>query len=125
MANKLKDFLFPPKSNNQFDSTTIVVNKEEIINNKPVERPIEKPQVDVTMPKPNNVRPNIVTPKEFMQVEEVANQLLMGRSVIVDLTSTEINEAKRICDFLNGVTFALDGKVEKIAKLVYLFSPKN
>ena len=73
----------------------------------------------------NESRPNIVTPKVFAQVEEVANQLLMGRSVIVDLTSTEINEAKRICDFLNGVSYAINGKVEKIAKLVYLFSPKN
>ena len=73
----------------------------------------------------NPNRPNIVTPKMFAQVEEVANQLLDGRGVIVDLTSTEISEAKRICDFLNGVTFALNGKVEKIAKLVYMFTPNN
>ena len=70
-------------------------------------------------------RPNIVTPKQFAQVEEVAIQLLDGRSVIVDLTTTEVSEAKRICDFLNGVTFALNGKVEKIAKLVYMFTPNN
>ena len=36
-----------------------------------------------------------------------------------------LEEAKRICDFLNGVTFALNGKVEKIAKLVYMFTPNN
>ena len=41
----------------------------------------------------NTNRPNIVTPKMFAQVEEVANQLLDGRGVIVDLTSTEISEA--------------------------------
>ena len=73
----------------------------------------------------NTNRPNIVTPKTFSQVEEISNHLLDGVSVIVDLTSTEISEAKRICDFLNGVTFALNGKVEKIAKLVYMFTPNN
>ncbi len=67
-------------------------------------------------------KPTIITPKEFYQVEGIANQLLSGKSVIVDLTTTDINIAKRIVDFLNGVTFAMDGKVDKIAKLVYLFS---
>ena len=49
-------------------------------------------------------------------------------NVITDLAqkyTPEISEAKRICDFLNGVTFALNGKVEKIAKLVYMFTPNN
>ena len=111
MANKLKDFLFPSKGKSELDTTTVVVNKTEI-----------------TTPQPSKVatsRPNIVTPKTFSQVEEVANQLLLGSAVIVDLTSTEINEAKRICDFLNGVTFALNGKVDKITKLVYLFTPNS
>ena len=111
MANKLKDFLFPAKNKNELETTTVIVKKEEIIN----------PQPTIVM----TSRPNIVTPKQFAQVEEVAIQLLDGRSVIVDLTTTEVSEAKRICDFLNGVTFALNGKVEKIAKLVYMFTPNN
>lgn len=111
MANKLKDFLFPAKNKNELETTTVIVKKEEIINPQPT--------------KVMTSRPNIVTPKMFAQVEEVAIQLLDGRSVIVDLTTTEVSEAKRICDFLNGVTFALNGKVEKIAKLVYMFTPNN
>lgn len=68
---------------------------------------------------------NIITPTMFAQVEQIAQDMLKGKSVIVDLTSAEISEAKRICDFLNGVSFALDGKVKKVAKLVYLFTPKD
>ncbi len=113
MGNKLKDFLFPAKGKDELDSTTIVVKKEEIKNKN------GNPSIF------NNASPNILTPKVFSQVESVANELLAGRSVIVDLTETEISEAKRICDFLNGITFALDGKVNKVAKLVYLFSPKK
>jgi cell division inhibitor SepF len=33
--------------------------------------------------------------------------------------------AERIIDFLNGVTYALDGTVEKIGDKVYLFAPAN
>ncbi len=111
MGKKLKDFLFPARGKDELDSTTIVVKKEELN--------------DTNTPIMNNTSPNILTPKVFSQVEGVANELLSGRSVIVDLTETELTEAKRICDFLNGVTFALNGKVDKVAKLVYLFSPKN
>lgn len=110
MGNKLKDFLFPIKEKNELDSTTIIVKEKNTNeNNKNI----------------GVASPNIITPKVFSQVEEIANEMLNGRSVIVDLTDTELTEAKRICDFLNGVTFAINGKVEKVAKLVYLFSPKN
>ena len=110
MGNKLKDFLFPIKEKKELDSTTIIVKEKSTIdNNKNI----------------GVASPNIITPKVFSQVEEIANEMLNGRSVIVDLTDTELTEAKRICDFLNGVTFAINGKVEKVAKLVYLFSPKN
>ena len=73
----------------------------------------------------NNSNKNIITPKVFSEVEAIANDLLAGNSMIVDLTSTDIQEAKRICDFLNGVTFAIGGSVEKIVRLVYLFNPKS
>lgn len=112
MSNKFKNFLFPSKENNQLDSTTVVIKKDEINNNN------EKKQNFSS-------KPNIFTPKVFSQVEEIAEELLKNKSVIVDLTSTELLEAKRICDFLNGVSFALNGSVEKIAKLVYLFTPKQ
>ena len=114
MGNKLKDFLFPAKEKNELDSTTIIIKDDTLTKNNNNKRK------DVGV-----ASPNIVTPKVFSQVEEIANELLNNRSVIVDLTDTELVEAKRICDFLNGVTFAIDGKVEKVAKLVYLFSPKN
>lgn len=112
MANKIKDFLFPSKGKEELDNTTIIYTAKE-----------EKKNMSSTQFKANT--PNIITPRVFAQVEGIANELISGKSVIVDLTSTDISEAKRICDFLNGVTFALNGSVEKVAKLVYLFSPKN
>ena len=102
--NKLKDFLFQNKDSNELDSTTIVINKDyQNINNTRTNNIVSKSSTQ------------IITPKVFSQVESIANQILNGNSVIVDLTSTDIAEAKRICDFLNGVTFAINGKVEKIS----------
>ena len=112
----LKDFFSNKKDSSIFDSTTVVVNKKEldddlIDNNKEQRKP--------------SGSTNIIRPESFLDVEKIAEELLKGKSIIVDLTSTSITEAKRICDFLNGVTYAINGQVKKIAKLVYLFSPSS
>lgn len=113
MANKLKEFLFPSKEKEEFDSTTVVINKKDIKNDS-----------KSYSAQPNS-QPIIYTPKIFSQVEEIANDLLANKSVIVDLTACDLAEAKRICDFLNGVSYSINGKVSKVAKLVYLFSPRG
>lgn len=118
MANKLKSFLFPSRDENEMDSTTIVIKKEKISD-------MDNTNNNVNANNINQNTPNIFTPTAFFQSESIANELLAGKSVIVDLTSTELSIAKRICDFLNGVTFALNGNVNKIAKLVYLFAPNT
>lgn len=111
MSNKIKEFLFPNKTSNEMDTSTVMIDKNEI-------------HQEVKSDRNNYSNVFTFTPKVFMQVEDVANELLSGKNVIVDLNDTDINEAKRICDFLNGVTFAINGKVSKIAKLIYLFEPK-
>ena len=108
MANKIKEFLFPEKNKEDFETSTIVVNANKVVE--------KEKNVSV------NKQPNIFNPIMFSQVEEIANELINGNSVIVDLTSTNLEEAKRICDFLNGVSYSLNGSVQKIAKLVYLFN---
>ena len=113
MANKLKEFLFPSKEKEEFDSTTVVIKKNDIKKDNKQNSAYVSAQ------------PIIYTPKVFSQVEEIANDLLNNISVIVDLTSCELSEAKRICDFLNGVSYSINGKVSKVAKLVYLFAPKE
>lgn len=118
MGNKFKDFLFKSKENNELDTTTIVISKDTLK---------EEKKMNTTTPTNslNNSQTKIITPQVFSEVEAIANDILNGDSVIVDLTNTDLAEAKRICDFLNGVTFAIGGSVEKIVKLVYLFHPKT
>ncbi|MCI5746164.1 MAG: cell division protein SepF [Erysipelotrichaceae bacterium] len=115
MANKIKDFLFPNKDNN-VETQTIEINTYSM-NNQEKNKEIFNSS-DASQPK-------IVYAKKFFEVENIANDLIKGVSVIVDLSNTELIEAKRICDFLNGVIFTLNGKVSKIAKFIYLFSPSQ
>lgn len=64
-------------------------------------------------------------PLSFDDARLAADGLKDGRQQIVNLERTNQELAERIIDFLNGVTYALNGFVEKISDRVYLFAPSN
>ena len=54
-----------------------------------------------------------------------ADGLKEGKQQLVNLEKTPPQTADRLVDFLSGVTYALDGTVEKVGERVYLFAPAN
>ncbi len=62
-------------------------------------------------------------PRGFGEVEEVGTRLKEGRAVVVNLHKLDRDYSQRTIDFLTGVVFALDGKIQKIGKNVILCSP--
>ena len=67
----------------------------------------------------------IVEPKAFEDSENIANQLRDMRPVFINFENTDPHEAARIVDFVSGATFALDGKLEKIGKDIFICVPVN
>jgi len=57
--------------------------------------------------------------------QEAADGLKAGHQQIVNLEKASPEICGRVIDFLNGVTYALDGYVEKVGDRVYLFTPAN
>jgi len=53
----------------------------------------------------------------------VGQRLKEGRAVVVNLHKLDREYAQRTIDFLTGVVFALDGKIQKIGQNVILCSP--
>jgi cell division inhibitor SepF len=45
--------------------------------------------------------------------------------VIINLQTVEPDLAKRLIDFGSGLTYALDGGMQRIADKVFLLTPKN
>ncbi len=64
-------------------------------------------------------------PQSFDDARLAADGLKDGRQQIVNLEKTTPEMSERIIDFLNGVTYALNGFVEKVGDRVYLFAPSN
>ena len=66
-----------------------------------------------------------LTVKSFENAQQAADGLKDGHQQIVNLEKATPDLCARIIDFLNGVTYALDGFVEKVGEKVFLFTPSN
>ena len=45
--------------------------------------------------------------------------------VIMNVTDMDVAEAKRLVDFSSGLTFALNGSIERVTEQVFLLTPAN
>lgn len=67
----------------------------------------------------------LVKPERFDAAAEIADHLRDGHSIIMNLETTPKDVSRRLIDFLSGVTYALDGKIQKAAINTYVIAPKN
>ena len=65
----------------------------------------------------------VIVARNFSDAQTLADSIRMGRTVVLDLRSTEPEMVRRIVDFASGLTYALDGKMAKTAQGVILVTP--
>ncbi|UNO42878.1 cell division protein SepF [Streptomyces sp. MST-110588] len=66
-----------------------------------------------------------VTPSSFRDARGIGELFRDGVPVIVNLTSMEPADAKRVVDFAAGLTFGLRGSIERVATRVFLLTPAD
>jgi cell division inhibitor SepF len=72
-----------------------------------------------------DVQVHLVSPSSFNDAQEVADRFKRGVPVILNLQTTEAELSKRLIDFASGLTYALDGGMQKIADKTFLLTPRN
>jgi cell division inhibitor SepF len=72
-----------------------------------------------------DVQVHLVTPHSFNDAQEVADRFKRAVPVILNLQTTEGELAKRLIDFASGLTYALEGGMQKIAEKTFLLTPRN
>jgi len=68
-------------------------------------------------------KPVTVTPGSFQDAKEIGDRLKAGVPVIVNLQGADRDLLRRIVDFASGLTYGLDGEMERTADRVYLLTP--
>jgi cell division inhibitor SepF len=73
----------------------------------------------------DNVQVHFVTPRNFNDAQEIADKFKRGVPVILNLQSASTDLSKRLIDFGSGLTYALDGGMQRIADKTFLLTPAN
>ncbi len=72
-----------------------------------------------------DVRVHLVTPHSFNDAQEIADAFKTQTPVILNLQTTDAELSKRLIDFASGLTYALDGGMQKIADKTFMLTPRN
>jgi len=72
-----------------------------------------------------DVRVHLVIPKTFNDAQDVADKFKDSIPVILNLQSSDTDLSKRLIDFSSGLTYALEGGMQRIADKVFLLTPRN
>ncbi len=68
---------------------------------------------------------HLVIPKNFNDAQQIADRYKDDVPVILNLQQTDPDLSKRLIDFSSGLTYALDGGMQRIADKVFLLTPRN
>jgi cell division inhibitor SepF len=68
---------------------------------------------------------HLVVPRSFNDAQQTADKFKDGIPVILNLQSCEADLSKRLIDFASGLTYAMDGGMQRVADKVFLLTPRN
>jgi cell division inhibitor SepF len=69
------------------------------------------------------LRVHWVAPKSFNDVQDVADKFKDSIPVILNLQGTDTDLSKRLIDFSSGLTYALEGGMQRIGDKIFLLTP--
>ncbi|MGJ3246622.1 MAG: cell division protein SepF [Elainellaceae cyanobacterium] len=65
----------------------------------------------------------VIEPRSFEEMPQVIRALRERKSVVLNLTVMDPDQAQRSVDFVAGGTYAIDGHQERIGESIFLFTP--
>ena len=65
----------------------------------------------------------VVKPESYKNASQIADHLLSGRTVVLNLESTNKETARRLIDFLTGAAYAIGGDIKKVSNNTYVITP--
>ena len=71
------------------------------------------------------VEVHLVIPKNFNDAQQIADKFKIDVPVIINLQGSDTELAKRLIDFCSGLTYALDGGMQRVGDKIFLLTPRN
>ncbi|ASN05841.1 cell division protein SepF [Virgibacillus necropolis] len=64
-------------------------------------------------------------PRSYGEAQEIADNIVNRRAVVINLQRVDRVQAKRIVDFLSGTVYAINGDIQKLGADTFLCTPDN
>ena len=101
-----------------------VVNGDSIAYAAPAPKlAVKRPQLTVHTTKVQELKVHIYVPTNFDQVTSIADDLKSGKAAVVNYEKVDFAEQRRICDFVNGVCYVMEGEARRISETMVLYVP--
>src|SRR5919204_4381103 len=121
--------LTPRRRQQDFDDWTDPEPEEEEPTRTPAPRvPASRPhgrRGDGVVRAVPSVQVHLVVPRSFNDAQQIADRFKDSMPVILNLQGSDQELSKRLIDFTSGLTYALEGGMQRVADKVFLLTPRN
>lgn len=71
------------------------------------------------------VKIHTIEPRSYAEAQSIADKFKASEPVIMNLIGTDADLSKRLLDFASGLTYGLDGGLQKVSEKVFMLTPHN
>ncbi|SFB19152.1 cell division inhibitor SepF [Lentibacillus halodurans] len=64
-------------------------------------------------------------PRNYSEAQEIADNVVNKRAIVINMQRVDHEQAKRIVDFLSGTVYAINGDIQKLGAETFLCTPDN
>ncbi|WP_249869859.1 cell division protein SepF [Oceanobacillus saliphilus] len=120
IKNKIKNY-FTMDDEYEYD----YVEEEVVPENKPTAKQKTQNVVNLTSVQQSSSKVVLCEPRNYNEAQEIADNIVNRRAVVINLQRVDHQQAKRIVDFLSGTVYAVNGDIQKLGSETFLCTPDN
>ena len=113
-SNDIGDFKQNQKNSNALANS----NPFEFMNNNRSSKVVGMPGISNS-----SSEVSLMEPRSFDEMPQAIQALRERKTVILNLTMMDPDQAQRAVDFIAGGTYAIDGHQERVGESIFLFAP--
>ncbi|NBJ68481.1 MULTISPECIES: cell division protein SepF [Clostridia] len=120
IKNKLKNY-FTMEDEFEYE----YVDADELEAEQKVSREKNKNVVNLTSVNNPTSKVVLCEPRTYSEAQEIADNIVNRRAVVINLQRMDNQQAMRIVDFLSGTVYAVNGDIQKLGAKTFLCTPDN
>ena len=73
----------------------------------------------------SNMKITVHEPLSYDEAPQIIDDLKSRKAIVVNFEQLELSVKRQIFDFINGGIYAVEGKIQKVTKDIFILAPSN